>query len=185
MADNDSLKLWDNMKFNYTESEGDPLLRDAVSEMYNNYYSNEIKMNKCDTILSDDVLIITPQEGILIAMKCLLKDSNDHAIIISPSYQSLYENSLSNKCQISFWKINYNSDTNYFELDFNELNQLIKPNTRMLVVNFPHNPTGFIPSLSQWMNIIQFCKKHDIYLFRFVSNIIRTYIYFKQKQKKV
>mmetsp|Transcript_48744 Transcript_48744/g.59953 ORF Transcript_48744/g.59953 Transcript_48744/m.59953 type:complete len:434 (+) Transcript_48744:33-1334(+) len=51
MADNDSLTLWDNMKFNYTESEGDPLLRDAVSEMYNNYYSNEINNGNHDLVI--------------------------------------------------------------------------------------------------------------------------------------
>lgn len=59
--------------------------------------------------------------------------------------------------------------------DVEHLKSLLKPHTRLIVVNFPHNPTGFIPDNQQWMQLIELCQERDIFLFsdemyRFTNN---------------
>lgn len=47
----------------------------------------------------------------------------------------------------------------------NRLAELITPNTRAVVVNFPHNPTGCLPSHGDWQQIVQLCKSANAVLF--------------------
>jgi aspartate/methionine/tyrosine aminotransferase len=39
-----------------------------------------------------------------------------------------------------------------------ELRALMRPNTKLLVVNFPHNPTGCLPSAQDWESIVAACR---------------------------
>ena len=39
------------------------------------------------------------------------------------------------------------------------------PDTKAVVVNFPHNPTGAQASQEDWQQIVQHCKGADAYLF--------------------
>lgn len=41
----------------------------------------------------------------------------------------------------------------------------MRPNTRMVVVNFPHNPTGFIPTRAEFSEIVELCRQYGAYLF--------------------
>ena len=58
-----------------------------------------------------------------------------------PAYQSLYENLKVFNCDISYWTAKESTDGWKFSTE--ELLTLITPDTRLLVVNFPHNPTGY------------------------------------------
>ena len=79
-----------------------------------------------------------PEEGIFITMNTLL-NPGDHVITSFPGYQSLYEIAKSLGCLVDHWE----PDS---QLNFNiqELIEKIQPNTRLIVINFPHNPTGAI-----------------------------------------
>ena len=86
-----------------------------------------------------------------------------HAIAVFPAYQSLYENLKTHDCQLDYWTAKMTSTGWSFNLD--DLKQLLKPHTRLLVVNFPHNPTGFLPSAEDWSALIELCKAKGIFLF--------------------
>ncbi len=90
LADTETRKLWDNLTLGYTESLGHPLLREEVAGMYQG-----ISVNDC--------LIITPEEGIFIAMNAIL-GKGDHVICTFPGYQSLYQIAESIGCEITKWK---------------------------------------------------------------------------------
>ena len=77
IASKKELDLWENIKLGYTESEGHPLLREAVLQYY--------KLNSIE-----NVVVASPGELNFITMNVLLSPE-DHVICISPSYQSLYE----------------------------------------------------------------------------------------------
>ena len=51
-------KLWDDLKLGYTEMTGNPLLREEIAKLHG--------------VDKDDVLVVVPQEGIYIEMKCLM-----------------------------------------------------------------------------------------------------------------
>jgi aspartate/methionine/tyrosine aminotransferase len=50
-------------------------------------------------------------------------------------------------------------------LDLDQLNSLVSARTKLIVVNFPHNPTGFLPALDQLQSIINIARQHGAWIF--------------------
>ena len=63
------------------------------------------------------------------------------------------------------WEFVPIEDNLHWELDFNQLDSLISPKTKMLVVNFPHNPTGYLPTQDQLNELGSIVEQHDLILF--------------------
>ena len=87
----------------------------------------------------------------------------DHLIVLDPSYQSLFEIPKAIGCEVTKWPVNL--EKNQWNLDISFLQKNIKKNTKLIIINFPHNPTGFIPEASDFKNIIEIARKNKIYLF--------------------
>jgi aspartate/methionine/tyrosine aminotransferase len=149
MASSESLKMWQNLKLSYTESAGHPLLRNEVSNGY-------------AQIKPENVMIAVPEEAIFIAMHSLLQ-SGDHVIAISPTYQSLYELARSIGCSLTLWELE--PTPKGWALDLNKLEESITDHTRLLVINFPNNPTGFIPTRSEFEALLELAQKHNLHIF--------------------
>lgn len=144
-ADKKSLSLWQELSLGYTESQGLPALRVEISKLYKN-------------IKAEDVVVLAPEEGIFIALNVLL-EKNDHVVVTSPGYQSLFEVADSIGCKVSRWEWNEN------KFDINNLKKLIKKETKLLIINFPHNPTGYLPSRKEYFEIIDLVKEKGIFIF--------------------
>ncbi|MEX2115875.1 MAG: aminotransferase class I/II-fold pyridoxal phosphate-dependent enzyme [Bacteroidota bacterium] len=149
MADSATRKLWDSLTLGYTESAGHPLLRREIANLYK-------------TVWPDDVLVLTPEEGIFIAMNALL-ERGDHAIILVPAYQSLYEVPKGLGAEVTRWELE--TDGVRWKLDFAFLERHIKPSTKLLVINFPHNPTGFHVDAGFLKNIVDLAREKNIIIF--------------------
>ena len=54
---------------------------------------------------------------------------------------------------------------NTWHLDMNKLEDSLTDRTRLLVINFPHNPTGYTLSRGELESVIGLARKHDLYLF--------------------
>jgi len=147
-AGSETKQLWDNLKLGYTESLGLPLLREEIAKMYKG-------------ISADEVLITVPEEGIFIALNSLL-DKGDHVICTWPGYQSLYEIVESLGCDVEKWQP---SEKDNWKFDVNFLEEKIKPNTKLIIFNFPHNPTGYLPTKEDFQKIIEIAKKHNVHVF--------------------
>jgi aspartate/methionine/tyrosine aminotransferase len=52
-----------------------------------------------------------------------------------------------------------------WSLDLEKLSSLVTDQTKLIIINFPHNPTGFQPSLETFQAIIGIAKQHNTYLF--------------------
>jgi aspartate/methionine/tyrosine aminotransferase len=50
-------------------------------------------------------------------------------------------------------------------LDIDRLAAAIRPNTRVVYINFPHNPTGKILERDRFDALVELCRKHGIWLF--------------------
>lgn len=148
IADRKSLELWENLRLGYTEMQGNPLLRREVTKLY----------SKIDP---DEVLIAAPEEGIFISMNVLL-EKGDHVISTFPAYQSLYEVANSLGCEVTKWMPKTGKEW-IFDIGF--LRSAIKKNTKLIVVNFPHNPTGALPRKEQFDQILEIAKNRGIYVF--------------------
>lgn len=149
LADDESFDLWMGLRLGYTESQGHPLLREEVSRLYNN------------AITPDKVLICTPEEGIFIAMNAIL-NREDRVVVTYPAYQSLSEVAEYLDCDVAAWMPN--RDTWHFEID--DLKELmLNKTTKLLVINFPHNPTGELPSRREFEEIIALAQENDVFVF--------------------
>jgi len=51
-----------------------------------------------------------------------------------------------------------------WSLDIDRVAAAIRPNTRLMTINFPHNPTGTILPLDRYEALIALCRKHGIYI---------------------
>src|SRR3990172_8171052 len=149
LADKDSLKLWENLWLGYTESQGHPLLREEVAKLYEN-------------ISPESVLEIVPEEGILIAMNVLL-EKGDHVISTFPGYQTLYGIAESLGCSITKWLPEVRDNRWKFDIEF--IRNSILKNTKLIVVNFPHNPTGALLSKEEFNEILDLAKKNNTFVF--------------------
>jgi aspartate/methionine/tyrosine aminotransferase len=149
LADPETLRWWEDLVLGYTESQGHPLLRQEIARLYR-------------TAGPDDILVAAPEEAIFIAMNALL-GPGDHVIVISPAYQSLYEIAISLGCRVSRWPVELHGDE--WRLDPDRLGGLCSPSTQLIVVNFPHNPTGYLPAREVLGQIVEQAARYGIPIF--------------------
>jgi len=149
MADPATLDLWRDLSLGYTESQGHPLLREEVARFYSG-------------IAPDETLIAAPEELIFIAMNVLLAPG-DHVIATFPGYQSLYEVAGALGATVTRWALRPSASG--WQLDLAALERSITPRTRLLVINFPHNPTGHLPSAAELEAIIAVARRHNLHIF--------------------
>jgi len=145
-ANRDELDLWDNLKFGYTDSKGSEFLRESIVSQYK-------------TLDVNNVLVMSPGEANFILMNTVLNKA-DEVICMYPSYQSLYQVAVSLGAVIKWWK--FNSHQNY---QVQDLESLLSEKTKLLVLNFPHNPTGFLPSTDDLNKIISLARKYNLLIF--------------------
>ncbi|MDZ4284465.1 MAG: aminotransferase class I/II-fold pyridoxal phosphate-dependent enzyme, partial [Patescibacteria group bacterium] len=116
-------RRYEETPLGYTESQGHPELREAIARLYR-------------TMEAENILIGAPEELIYLTMwQCL--EPGDHVIAMFPAYQSLYALAEDRGCEVSLWQADEGWD---FRIE--TLRVLLRDNTRMVIVNFPHNPTG-------------------------------------------
>ena len=110
----------------YTESPGAPELREAIAALYS-------------TAEPDDVIVAScAEEGIFLLYHALL-GAGDHAIVETPCYESALQLARSTGADVSAWRRRYEDGWAH---DLEALERLIAPDTRVIYINQPHNPTG-------------------------------------------
>jgi len=83
----------------------------------------------------------------------------DHVICHYPTYQQLYEVPKSLGAEVDLW---HSREDRKWLLDIEELKGLIRPNTKMIIINNPHNPTGAIIPKSTLDAVIELAEEHDL-----------------------
>ncbi len=148
LADSECGRLWANLRLGYTESPGLPLLRSEIASLYDGLTANHI------------LTFAGAQEAIFLTMHATL-EPGDHAVVVWPAYQSLYEVARSIGADISLVTL----DRHDWSLDLDRLTAALRPNTRVMVINFPHSPTGAHIHRSHLKAIVDLCAHRGIRLF--------------------
>ena len=139
-------------RLGYSPNDGNPALRRAVSGLYRH-------------MAERDVLLFTgAQEGIFACMNVLL-EPGDHVICQFPGYQSLYDLPRALGCTVDFWQLEAEGQEGGWRLDLEALKKLIRPETRFVVINSPHNPTGFVLDARQTQELCALARQHGIWIF--------------------
>jgi aspartate/methionine/tyrosine aminotransferase len=115
-----------DLRQGYTEARGTRALRETLASVY-------------EQTTADNILVTTGAiEANYLIFNTLL-EPGDHVVAVYPAYQQLYAVAEAIGCEVSRWELRPEND---FRYDLNELERLVRPETKMVVVNTPHNPTG-------------------------------------------
>lgn len=178
---------WNSMSLSYTSAQGNIRLRKCIADLYldssrcicDNEDSQQWGLMQMPfgitqrEIDPSNILITVPEQAIFLAMKCLV-GKNDHIIILAPFFECLSKQAAQLGCNVDYWSFQLKKTVDHdkacndysWYLDTEKLTQLIKPNkTKLIIINIPHNPTGYVPTMQNYLSIVQICKKFDIWLF--------------------
>lgn len=112
----------------YTESQGHPELRAKIARLYQRLDASQ-------------VLVHTGAEEAIFTFMNAALEPGDHVIVQTPCYQSLTDIARSIGCEVTAWETH---EQDGWTLDVEWLQRQMRANTRAIVINCPHNPTGYL-----------------------------------------
>lgn len=149
LADEGSKKLWESLHFGYTEAPGHPTLRQEIAGLYS-------------TLTPDDIFTFAgAEEGIYCGLK-ILTNPGDHVIVIDPFYQSLGTLPEAFGAEVTAVSLKFE---NQWKLDLSEVEKAFRANTKLLILNYPHNPTGAILDKDTQDGLIELAREAGAYIF--------------------
>ena len=135
----------------YTETWGAPALRETIAGLYRGMDAGDV------------LTLCGAQEGILAYMNVML-DAGDHAVVMYPNYPSAWEAIRAIPgAEWSKWEVRDIGGRS--AVDFDELEGLIRPNTKLIAVNSPNNPTGYTFTNAELRRLCMLCRERGLYLF--------------------
>jgi aspartate/methionine/tyrosine aminotransferase len=131
LADEGGRRMWGDLALGYTESQGHPLLREEIAALY-------------ESVEPEGVLVFSGAEEAIFALANVAVGGQpgDRAVVVWPAYQSLHEVARSAGAEVDLLELRHEDG---WTLDAGTLEVLLRPSTRLVVLNFPHNPTGSQP----------------------------------------
>ncbi|HYV99435.1 MAG TPA: aminotransferase class I/II-fold pyridoxal phosphate-dependent enzyme [Gemmatimonadaceae bacterium] len=148
LANDEERSWWNALPLGYTQTPGAPQLRSAIAGWY-------------ERAEPDDVLCFTgAQEGIFCAMHALL-GAGDHAVVTVPAYQSA-ETIPATICDVTGVPLRAADN---WSVSPDDIAAAIRPNTRLIAVNFPNNPTGAVATRGVFDEIVELAARRGLWLF--------------------
>ncbi|MDQ3656537.1 MAG: aminotransferase class I/II-fold pyridoxal phosphate-dependent enzyme, partial [Chloroflexota bacterium] len=137
------------MPQSYSEARGTLALRSALAGTYTDVSPN-------------DVLVTTGAiEANFLVFNALLNPGN-HVVAVSPAYQQLHSVPRAIGAEVDLWDVAV--DGGGFAYDLERLEALLRPDTRMIVINTPHNPTGAILDSGQLDRVLELARERDAWV---------------------
>jgi aspartate/methionine/tyrosine aminotransferase len=137
------------LRLGYTEVAGSPELLAAVAGLYE------------DIAPSDVLTLAAAEEGIFTAYHALL-GPGEHAVVEAPCYGSAIEVARSTGAAVSLWERRFEDG---WEHDVDELERLLRADTKLMYINSPHNPTGTQMPPAVLERVVEIARERAIVLF--------------------
>ena len=156
VADEECRTLWNDLSLAYTQVKGHPALLEEIAAHY-----------ETDAIAPNHIQTLAPEEGIYTAMRVLLRPG-DTIVATWPGYQSLMSVALAIGARVVPWPVREDSENGRFYFDVDDLKDIVqRERPQGCVVNFPHNPTGALPTLKEWQHIGDIVEDSGAWIFRY------------------
>lgn len=134
----------------YGPVEGSAALRRAVAATY-------------ERVDADDVLCFAGAEEALFWAVQLLVGPGEHAVVTVPNYQSMEAVAVATGAAITGLPLWAGSgDALRWELDLDQFEAALRPETTLVAINFPNNPTGFVPPRADFEELVRRCDARGI-----------------------
>jgi aspartate/methionine/tyrosine aminotransferase len=142
-------EAFDRLPLRYAPTWGGPELLEAVAATY-------------ERIAPEHVLAFAGAEEAMFWALQELVGPEDHAVITVPNYQSMESLTLATGAAVDGLVLRPQDD---WALDLDALEALLRPQTRLVAVNFPNNPTGALPDPATFARLAALCDERGIRLF--------------------
>lgn len=149
MASSEDKELWNNLRLNYTEVKGLPSLRQQIVDSL--YPALQPESISC---------FAGAEEGIFCALHTLC-EPGDHIIVLTPCYQSFIEIPRLKGAEVTEVML---QEEKKWIIDLYNIAKEIRSNTKGIVINFPHNPTGQVITSQELKSLITICEAHNLWL---------------------
>jgi aspartate/methionine/tyrosine aminotransferase len=147
--DPEAAEKFKTLSLGYIESQGTRELRARISWIYK-------------AVSEDEILVHSgAEEAIFLFMQAALQ-AGDEVIVHQPCYQALAEVPRALGCEVIPWRARPESG---WALNLDELRSLLSPKTRAIVVNLPHNPTGYLMPRNEFSALAMAAHERGITLF--------------------
>lgn len=141
-------ELHEDVLLDYGEIEGDLRLRAEILSFYRNQDENSL-------LITQGCLMAN-----YMAMEAIL-EPGDHVITAFPYYQQFIDVPKMLGCELTLLKLD---ETDGWSYPIRQLEEAIRENTRLLILNNPHNPTGSALDEQELQKIVKICRMHGIYI---------------------
>ena len=139
----------ESLRLGYTEVPGSAGLRAAIAALY--------ERTDADAI----VALAAAEEGIF-AVESAVLGAGDHAVVEVPCYESALAVARSTGAEIDTWRRAY---ADGWAHDLAALERLLRPDTKLVYVNTPHNPTGIAMPRAVLDRLVELCAERGAVLF--------------------
>lgn len=139
----------------YTENAGLPSLRQALAKYYQDMH--QVSLDP----MSEIVIAASGVQALNVGIRCML-DPGDEALVLTPAWPN--GSSIITMANAVAKEIPHVLRGERYYIDFEALEAAITPRTRMLLYTSPSNPLGWVASDEEQQRILDFTRKHGLWL---------------------
>jgi len=144
-ADDEAKGLWEQLSLGCTEISGHPLLRREIAGLYG------------------DVGVFTfagAAEGVYCALRTLI-EPGDHVVGVEPCYSPLVTLPRAFGADLTVIALDAKRG---WQLSLEEVERAFRPKTKLLILNFPHNPTGTVMERGVFEGVVELARKRGAFI---------------------
>lgn len=141
---------WQGFSLGFASSQGDEQLRELIAEDY-------------PGLTADNIITFAGAQEVIYATYHALLNAGDKMQVITPVFEPLSIVADLIGAQIN--KVAMKSVESTWQLDVDQWSDSFFPDTKLAVINFPHNPTGSMISHLQLQMMVDQCRDFDSWLF--------------------
>jgi aspartate aminotransferase len=146
--------IQDNLTF-YTPNAGYPALRAAIADRVLDLHGVEVDP------MREVVVTAGGMVALLLACQATV-GSGDSAVILTPLWPNVTAAVQVTGAEAIEVPLALGRDG--FKLDFDRIEAAIKPNTKLLALASPGNPTAWTATVDDWAKLVEICERHDLWL---------------------
>lgn len=135
-------------KMTYGHITGSPKFKKNVAKLY-------------EKMEPENILSMNGAIGANFLVLYTLVEPGDEVVCVDPTYQQLHSVPESFGAEVK--RLRLTPENNYLP-DLEELESLVNPKTKLIIINNPNNPSGSVMDAAYLSKIVEIARKHDAYL---------------------
>jgi aspartate aminotransferase len=139
----------------YTENAGLPSLRRALARYYERMHGVALDP------AAEFVVTASGVQALNLSIRCVL-DPGDEALVLTPAWPN--GSAIVSMCNAIPREIPHVLVGERYEIDFKALEAALTPRTRLLIYTSPSNPLGWVATVDEQQQLLNFARKHGLWI---------------------